>query len=134
MRIDGVRTIRDYLQYVRSVVIQAGFISQAYAIQLNIETSVRGIIKADQGILFPNGGRLRFLERVEVEAGEIRKIEYSYAYQQPDGFYFRYDKDPDRASRPAHPLAHLHARAENPRFPTHETALDELIPFIQAAL
>jgi hypothetical protein len=29
-------------------------------------------------------------------------------------------------------LTHLHVNADKPRFPTHETGIDELIPFIQA--
>lgn len=134
MRIEGVRTLKAYFQHVRGIVIRAGLYQGAYAIQLNAETNFRGIIYVDSGVVVPNGGVLRFIERVEIADGDIQRLEYSYAYTHPNGFYFRYDKDPDRARLPAHPLTHLHARAEQPRFPTHETRLDELIPFIQAAL
>jgi hypothetical protein len=125
--------LRDYFLHLRRVVSQNGLTQQVYALRLiSIASNRADIIIDRQKFVFPNGATLHGYENVIFANGEIRRLGYSYAYTHPDGFYFRYDKDPDRARLPAHPLTHLHARAEEPRFPTHETCLDELIPFIQA--
>lgn len=127
------RNLRDYFLHLRRIVSQNGLTQQAYALSLvSIAPNRADILIDRQKFVFPNGATLHGYENVIIADGSIKRLGYSYHYQQPDGFYFRYDKDPDRARLPAHSLTHLHARDDKPRFPTHETGIDELIPFIQA--
>jgi hypothetical protein len=73
---------------------------------------------------------LSFIENVVIVNREIERVSYSFDYIRSDSF-FRFDKDP-KVVRLDHPLCHLHAHKEEPRFPTHETSLEEVFQFILA--
>ncbi|MBI2900328.1 MAG: hypothetical protein HYY17_09090 [Planctomycetes bacterium] len=82
-------------------------------------------------LLFPNGSTLRLRAAFSKEKKEWKLREYSFHFVPSDGKpWFRYDLDPDRAQRMCHPLAHLHVGEDDPRFPTGERDLLELLRFL----
>ncbi len=86
-----------------------------------------------EGLIFIDGAFLRFQERIIIKKdGSIERVFYSYHYQRPDGYFFRYDKLPRPHDNPIkEPQQHLHAVREEPRFPTHSTHLVELLDLIK---
>jgi hypothetical protein len=83
-----------------------------------------------QPLLFADGASLSLQEDILLVNREIQRVKYSYHYERGNDF-FRYDKDPS-VVRVDHSLCHLHAHQEEPRFPSHETSLEEVFQFIIA--
>ncbi|HEY86176.1 MAG TPA: hypothetical protein G4N96_13815 [Chloroflexi bacterium] len=88
------------------------------------------------GLIFIDGSSLRFQEYVIIQAdGAVLRPLYSYHYQRPDGYYFRYDKlrrpFESPVKRIPEPQRHLQVTRPSPRFPTHSTHLAELLDLIK---
>lgn len=88
------------------------------------------------GLIFLDGAYLRFLEEIVISPdGDVQRLVYSYHYQRPDGYYFRYDKlehpIDDPVKRILEPQRHLQVAQPTPRFPTLSTNLAELLALIK---
>jgi len=88
------------------------------------------------GLIFIDGSFLRFQEYVIIRAdGMVLRPFYSYHYQRPDGYYFRYDKLRRPVDLPVkrilEPQRHVQVARPAPRFPTHSTHLAELLDLIK---
>src|SRR5438132_1185566 len=125
------RRITDYYDHIRHVVAKQNMIMASRKILLYQESPYSGDISCKR-LDFPNGAKLEFYENVTIQQGEIYRIQYSFQYIKTDGYYFRYDKAPDRARMPDHAESHLHANQEEPRFITHSTDFEEIFAFIMA--
>ena len=88
------------------------------------------------GLIFVDDAYLRFREEVVIKAnGEVKILEYSYHYQRPNGYYFRYDKlktpFTDPIKQIVEPQRHLQVSQPAPRFPTHATHLIEVLALLK---
>jgi hypothetical protein len=127
-------SVREYHAYLRSIVAQANLIEQSFAIQLKEYGKKKApeIFVDGTKFIFQDRAFLRCYESLRMEKGVVIRERYAYHYERPDGFYFRYDKDPLRAQPIIHERLHLHVNAESPRFPTHETDFEQIFRFILA--
>jgi hypothetical protein len=131
---------RDIGEYHRSVVSKVAtsgmdsLLLGLHQIKLSVDERYKdtGLIFAEQ-LIFPDNATLRVAERVNVtQIGEVVRLSYSFQYIRDNGYYFRYDKDPDAANPPHHAESHLHVIQEEPRYITHSTSFDEVFDFIVA--
>lgn len=106
------------------------------SIQSNRVRSVPQAEKDKTGVLYKDAC-FDFIEEVSVTSdGNIKRLRYVYDFEcwnTSKKLSFRYDKDPN-LRRPDHPLHHLHANSEEPRYPTAEVSLDQIIEFLHTQL
>jgi hypothetical protein len=130
-----IRTIQDYHTHVRQRVARSGKSDDWNAVRIIPVGRAEGAIRGE--LQFNDGAVLRFTENIVIDAtGTIDRPIYSYQYQRVDNnisFYFRYDRDPERAKPVIHEECHLHVNEEGLRFKTHVTAFDEVFDFIVAS-
>lgn len=84
-----------------------------------IETADRRRPEEARDLQFANGAKLRLRAVFERPEGDWSLFSYSFHFVKGES-WFRYDRDPEHASGPAHPRDHLHVGAEAPRYPTGE--------------
>jgi len=136
-----MRTVQDYFNYITGIIDKCEIVVNRSALHRgggkllsNIMAPIRqkrqpGVL---DGLLFQDGALLNFKEYVKIAEGDYELIEYSYHYQRPDGYFFRYDKVRQvRAAECNEPVCHLHTNMEDIRFPTHSTNLEEILEMIQ---
>jgi hypothetical protein len=125
--------IRPYYNHLKSIVSVKQVTNHEYAVtHTPLPDGLSYYIRTRESnpLTFIDGATLRFREQLVLVNKQIQRIAYSYHYESSDSF-FRYDKDP-KVVNPTHALCHLHAYREEPRFPTHETSLEEVFQFILA--
>jgi len=134
------KTVIDYFEDIRRLVINSGLIENWSEMKLHANNKREGIVRCNDPLVFMDGARLRFTEDVEID-GYTRGIErahYSYHYEQNNGYYFRYERDQPRSREPDgtlivnHPELHLHVFRDSPRYMTHKTSFEEVFIFIHA--
>ena len=99
----------------------------------------RGFAKpgaSPMGLIFVDGAYMRFRENVRIgRRGGVERLAYSYHYQRPDGYYFRYDLRERPFENPIkciiEPQRHVQVAQPAPRLPTHSTNLTELMDIIK---
>jgi len=91
-----------------------------------------GIIRArDPDLVFKDGASLKVYEEVKVENGKILRLKYSYHYERPGGYFFRYEREPsDDPLRK--PEFHMHAVLDLPHFPAPAVSLETILALIAA--
>jgi hypothetical protein len=124
--------LQDYHGFIVSHVARHGLVSELHKIQLIIRGNrYKGAVRGE--LTFSDSAKLSFIESIELDAGEIRRLKYSFHYTYGQHQFFRYDKDPVAANPPVHAECHLHVNDENgPRYITHETNFSEVFDFIIA--
>jgi hypothetical protein len=128
------RDIYEYYADIVRIVSNADLDSETHKIDarpISRYEKLRGKI-AGENIEFSDHATFEFFEQIEIRDGKVFQIEYSYQYVQSDGFYFRYDKDPENDRPPLHPECHLHVNLEDIRYKTHSTNFGEVFEFILA--
>ncbi len=138
----------DYASWLLGVIDSSGIVRDRSAVARVQKGRMRGWIMAPadggfakpgapaMGLIFLDGAFLRFQEHVVMNRdASISRLSYSYHYQRPDGYYFRYDKLEHPFADPAkhiiEPQRHLHVAQSAPRFPTHSTNLTEVLDLIK---
>lgn len=138
----------EYFRWVLGVIDKSGIVQDRSSLFREHVKRTEGIVRAPKvggfakpgaplaGLLFVDGAVLRFEERITIERdGTIRHVFYSYHYQRPSGWYFRYDKleSPFEGLTKAiiEPQCHLHVAQDAPRFNTHTTNLAEVLNLIK---
>ena len=125
---------QDYYNQLKSIITHPKVTNHHFAVQIIHDTQNRDkaivLTRPNHDLRFVDGAVLRFKEDILLVSREIKRLTYSYHYERENTF-FRYDKDPS-VIRTNHALCHLHAHNEEPRFPTHETSLEEVFQFILA--
>ncbi len=143
-----MRHFSEYYRWVLSTIDRTGIVQDRSSLFREYVSRTEGIVRAPKtggfakpgdpaaGLIFADGAFLRFEERVIIERdGTVRHVFYTYHYQRPDGWYFRYDKlekpfdDPLKAI--IEPQCHLHVARDTPRFKTHTTNLAEVLALIK---
>jgi len=91
-----------------------------------------GIIRArDPDLIFRDGAGLAIYEKTVVVDDKIDRLLYSYHYERPGGYFFRYEReettDPIRK-----PEYHMHAVLNLPHFNAPPVNLEIMLQFIVA--
>jgi hypothetical protein len=132
-------TFSKYYSWLLGIIDKSGIVSDRSTMTRRQTSKFSGRILAPDergfakpalsptGLIFVDGAYLRFLEEIVIVNREVQHLTYSYHYQRPDGYYFRYDKlsQPfeDPVERILEPQRHLQVAQPAPRFPTHSTNL-----------
>ncbi|MBC7813859.1 MAG: hypothetical protein H7175_22075 [Burkholderiales bacterium] len=126
----SLRLLRSYHDEIIRLVAIQGLMGEVHRIKYQPQPDSSALIKSESPhITFSDGAYLRFAELVVAEGRSIKRLKYSYHYER-EGYFFRYDKDLERARPYCHHETHLHANQENVRFITHETSFEEVFNFI----
>jgi hypothetical protein len=88
-----------------------------------------GFVSIDPGIEFPDGARLKVHEKVRIDGTTTIREVYSYSYRRPQGYFFRFDKEPS-SDLLWKPVCHLHVVTSLPHFPSPCVSLPEVLDFI----
>ncbi len=138
----------DYVSWLLGVIDISGIVHDRSTIARIQHSRRAGLVMAPResglakpgmppiGLIFIDDAFLRFQEYVIIQnEGSILRASYTYHYQRPDGYYFRYDKLKHPFANPVgrilEPQHHLHAAQPAPRLPTHSTNLAELLALIK---
>lgn len=143
-----MKTFSRYFSWLIGTIDKSGIVIDRSSLMKIVREKRGGVIRAPgdggfakegvppAGLIFVDGAFLRFEEEVVVARdGFITHVSYSYHYQRPDGYYFRYDKlkepfdDPIKNIR--EPQLHLHVSSDAPRFNTHTTNLSQILDIIK---
>jgi len=132
-------TYADYKKNFRAVItkygrqgILVGAMPVKFARARSISTKEGGNVFAqDPGLIFRDGARLRVYEKVHVVDNEIHRIEYSYHYQRPNGYFFRYEREEtiDLVRKPEY---HLHVALNLPHYNAPPVDLGIILKLIVA--
>ncbi len=130
----------EYKKHIRAVLaeygrqrILFGAISVKFYHADGISPNEGGIISArDQNLLlFRDGATLKIYEEVRIVNNEIHRLKYSYHYQRPNGYFFRYEReetdDPIRK-----PEYHMHAVLNLPHFNAPSVNLEIILQLMVA--
>lgn len=91
-----------------------------------------GIIRArDPELIFRDGAKLKVYERIHVIKNEIHRLNYSYHYERPGGYFFRYEREEseDLIRKPEY---HMHAVLNLPHFNAPPVNLEIILQLITA--
>ncbi|MBS1251020.1 MAG: hypothetical protein MAG451_00049 [Anaerolineales bacterium] len=138
----------EYYRWALGVIDKSGIVQDRSSLHRQYVSRTEGIVRAPKaggfakpgaspaGLIFIDDAFLRFEERIVIERdGTIFHVFYTYHYQQPNGWYFRYDKleSPfkDLAKTVIEPQCHLHVAQNAPRFNTNATNLAEVLDLIK---
>ena len=138
----------DYVSWLLGVIDSSGIVRDRSMVARVQHSRRAGLIMAPResgfakpgmapiGLIFIDDSFLRFQEYVVIQNdGSVLRRFYTYHYQRPDGYYFRYDKlerpFDDPVKRILEPQRHLQVAQPAPRFPTHSTNLSEVLALIK---
>lgn len=138
----------DYMSWLLGIIDTSGIVRDRSTVTRIQDSRQTGLVMAPResgfakpsvppiGLVFIDDAFLRFQEYVAIQSdGSILRQYYTYHYQRPDGYYFRYDKLErpfnDPIQRILEPQRHLQVAQTAPRFPTHSTNLAELLTLIK---
>jgi hypothetical protein len=116
-------TYAGYRKHIRALLteygrqgILTGFQPIKFSPTANIPPNNGGIIWArDPDLIFRDGARLKVYEKVRVSDSEIHHLEYTYHYERPGGYFFRYEREEttDPIRKPSY---HMHVVLDLPHF------------------
>lgn len=66
-------------------------------------------------LVFRDGARLEIYEEVRIVNNEIHRLEYSYHYERPNGYFFRYERE-ETSDLVRKPEYHMHVIIDLPHF------------------
>ncbi len=143
-----MRTFSHYFSWLLGVIDTSGIVRDRVSLTRQRVKKLEGYVMSPHkggfakpgappsGLIFIDGAFLRFQEHVVIHRnGIVEHVSYTYHYQRPDGYYFRYDKREhpfdDPVKRILEPQQHIQVSHPAPRFPTHSTNLRELLTLIK---
>ena len=89
-----------------------------------------GVIQATEpGLRFKDGAVLQVLEIARVVNAKIELLKYTYHYQRPNGYFFRYERE-DSADLIRKPEYHMHVILDLPHFPAPPSNLEIIFKVI----
>jgi len=116
-------TYADYKNHIRSLAAEYG--RQGHIVgstpvhflpAQGIHSNEGGAIRAtDPSLRFKDGAILRLQEEVRLVNGEIKLLRYSYHYERPNGYFFRYEHE-DTTDLIRKPAYHMHVVFDLPHF------------------
>lgn len=134
-----VMTYAEYRKHIRALVAKygrQGIITGLQPIKFSptadIPPNDGGIIWArDPDLILRDGAGLKVYEKVHVVNNEIILLKYSYHYERPGGYFFRYEREEttDPIRKPAH---HMHVILDLPHFVAPPVNLEIILKMIAA--
>lgn len=89
-----------------------------------------GIIRArDPDLVFRDGAKLALYEKVQIINNEIHLLNYSYHYERPNGYFFRYERE-DTVDPIRKPEYHMHVILDLPHFVAPPVNLEIILKMI----
>jgi hypothetical protein len=134
-------TYAEYKKHIRALLAdygRQGILSGAVPVRFSptegILPNEGGIIRArDPDLIFRDGARLKIYEKVQIVSNEITLLKYSYHYERPGGYFFRYEReettDPIRK-----PVYHMHVILDLPHFVASPVNLEIILKMIAVNL
>jgi len=98
----------------------------------NIDAQEGGMILArNPGLLFRDDARLKLYEKIQIVDNDVQLLEYSYHYERPGGYFFRYEREPttDSVRKPEY---HCHVILNLPHFIAPPVSLKTILEIIAA--
>jgi hypothetical protein len=128
----------DYAASVRSLVIHLVrdnlLQHQPRPLYIYIESNNRSgrLITPGRGLLFNDDAYLRVEEFFVLDGqGNVSCEQYTYHYERPGGYYFRFEREQHDNDKLYKPEYHLHVLWRLPHFPSAPIALVETLNFIR---
>jgi hypothetical protein len=116
-------TWAEYKKHIRAIVteygrqgILVGVMPIKFAPDEGIPTKEGGRVFAkDPDLIFRDGAKLKLYEKVQVVNNEIQRLKYSYHYERPNGYFFRYERE-ETSDVIRKPEYHMHVVLNLPHF------------------
>jgi hypothetical protein len=134
-----VSNYADYKRHIRSLIVEYGrqgiLVGKSPVMFLTakgIPFDEGGVIQAtDPPFKFKDGASLRVLEVVHVKKTAVDLIRYTYHYERPNGYFFRYEREEsdDLIRKPEY---HLHVILNLPHFNAPPVNLEIILRLIAA--
>lgn len=129
---------KDYPAYVRSLVIaevRDGILTRQprpIEIQINQGNQNGTLFSNNPGLIFKDDAFLRVEEGFSVDGkGRIHTERYTYHYERPSGYYFRYEYEQHDGDHHYKPEYHLHVAWRLPHFPAAAMTLESILQLIR---
>jgi len=132
-------TYADYKSHIRSLVAEygrqgllVGSTPVHFLPAQGIHPNEGGAIRATEPSLrFKDGAILRLQEEVRLVNGEVKLLRYSYHYERPNGYFFRYEHENtiDTIRKPAY---HMHVVLDLPHFNAPPVDLEIILKLLVA--
>jgi len=127
----------EYKKHIRALLteygrhgILPGVIPVRFSSVEDIPADEGGIIRArDPDLVFRDGAKLALYEKVQVVNNEIQLLKYSYHYERPNGYFFRYERE-DSEELIRKPEYHMHVILDLPHFPAPAVNLELILKVI----
>lgn len=132
-------TWAEYKKHIRAIVtdygrqgILVGAMPIKFAPDEGIPTKEGGRVFArDPDLVFCDGARLKLYEKVQVVKNEIHRLKYSYHYERPNGYFFRYERE-ETTDIIRKPEYHMHVVLNLPHFIAPAVNLEIILQLIVA--
>jgi len=129
----------DYKRHIRALLteygrqgILVGGVPVRFSPLVGVSPDDGGIIRArDPHLTFRDGARLTIYEKVQVIDQEVQRLKYTYHYERPNGYFFRYEREEsdDLIRKPEY---HLHVVLNLPHFNAPPVNLEIILRLIAA--
>lgn len=132
-------TYADYKKHIRALLteygrrgILIGAIRLRFSPLEGVPPDEGGIIRArEPDLLFRDGARLAIYEMARVVDNKIERLLYTYHYERPSGYFFRYERE-ETADPIRKPQYHMHAVLNLPHFNAPPVNLEIMLQLIAA--
>ena len=132
-------TYAEYKKHIRAIIAEYGRQGILVGPMASRFAPVRGvpekeggnILARDPALVFRDGARLKVYEKVQVIKKEIYRFEYSYHYERPNGYFFRYERE-ETSDLIRKPEYHMHVVLNLPHFNAPSVNLEIILKLIVA--
>ncbi len=132
-------TYAEYKKHIRAIIteygrlgILVGTIPVEFAPVEGLSAKEGGSVFARSPFLvFRDGAKLKIYEKVQVVNGEVQRLKYSYHYERPNGYFFRYERE-DTSDPIRKPEYHMHVVLNLPHFNASPVDLEIVLKLIVA--
>ncbi|MFQ5858218.1 MAG: DUF6516 family protein [Anaerolineae bacterium] len=133
-----MRSASDYGAFVRGLFInlaREGVLRrQSLPLEVHVSSDNRSgfLFTHTPGFLYNDGATLKVEETFVVKTGgAVRRERYTYNYQRPGGYFFRFEREQHDGDLVYKPEYHLHVLWRLPHFPSMPLTLEETLDFIR---
>jgi hypothetical protein len=132
-------TYAEYKKHIRAILAEygrQGIIVGSMPVKFSqtegIAANEGGIILAKEpDLVFCDGAKLKLYEKVQVVNKELHRLNYSYHYERPNGYFFRYERE-TTADQIRKPEYHMHVILNLPHFNAPPVDLETILKLIAA--
>jgi len=132
-------TWSEYKKHIRAIITEygrQGILAGAMPVKFTPEEGIPAkeggnVFARNPNLVFRDGARLQLYEKIQVIKNEVHRLKYSYHYERPNGYFFRYEReetnDPIRK-----PEYHMHVILNLPHFNALPVDLEIILKLIVA--